>query len=72
MTRTREEHLAWCKERALEYVDRGELRDAVASMGSDLSKHPETKQSSTLMLLGIHCVLNGDVAGTRRWIEGFR
>jgi len=29
--RTREEHLEWCKERALEYADRGELADAVAS-----------------------------------------
>lgn len=27
---TRDEHLAWCKERALRYADRGELADAVA------------------------------------------
>jgi hypothetical protein len=68
----RAEHLAWCKARALEYLDRGELHNAVASMGSDLSKHPETKQSSSaLMLLGMRYVMEYDVAGVRRWIEGF-
>jgi hypothetical protein len=52
---TRQEHLEWAKERALEYVDRArkeatrqnwagvrkELADAYASMGSDLGKHPD-------------------------------
>jgi hypothetical protein len=42
MTVTRDEHLAWCKKRALEYVDAGDLTNAVASMGSDLKKHPDT------------------------------
>lgn len=36
---TRSEHFAWAKQRALEYVDAGDLRSAVASMGSDLQKH---------------------------------
>ena len=31
----RDEHLEWCKERAREYLDAGELSNAVASMGSD-------------------------------------
>jgi hypothetical protein len=34
---TREEHLAWAKTRALEYANRGDLVNAVASMGSDLA-----------------------------------
>jgi len=38
----RQEHLEWCKERALEYVDINDLQQALASMMSDLSKHPET------------------------------
>jgi hypothetical protein len=33
---TRDEHLAWCKRRALGYVDAGDLTHAVASMASDL------------------------------------
>jgi hypothetical protein len=36
----RDEHLAWCKKRALEYWRAGDLANAVASMGSDLDKHP--------------------------------
>ena len=70
---TRDEHLAWCKERALEYVDRRELGDAVASMSSDMMKHPETKDSAlVLMELAILHITQGDVEGVRRWIEGFR
>lgn len=33
----RAEHLAWAKARALEYVARGELANAIASMASDLN-----------------------------------
>ena len=43
MAETRDEHLAWCKQRALEYADRGDTTNAVASMMSDLGKHPETE-----------------------------
>ena len=35
---TRAEHLAWCKKRALEYVDAGDLLQAYTSMASDLGK----------------------------------
>lgn len=40
---TRGEHLAWCKSRALEYAETGDLNNAIASMVSDLQKHFETK-----------------------------
>lgn len=33
---SRAEHLAWCKQRALEYADRGDIAGALASMGSGL------------------------------------
>lgn len=39
---TREEHLAWCKQRALEYVELGDYNQALTSMMSDLGKHPGT------------------------------
>lgn len=38
---TRDELLAWAKQRALEYCDEGEINSALASMLSDLHKHPE-------------------------------
>jgi hypothetical protein len=70
---TREEHLVWCKARALEYLDRGDLVSAVASMQSDLGKHSETAISNPyLQMLAIRYVRDGDAAGVRRWIEGFR
>ena len=68
---TRQEHLAWSKARALEYLDAGELADAVASMGSDLNKHPETVCNPFLMGIGMKAVIDNDAAGVRRWIEGF-
>jgi hypothetical protein len=70
--RTREEHLEWCKQRAREYLDAGELANAVASMGSDLEKHPETRFSPTLVAVGMLYVMDGDRQAVRRWVEGFR
>jgi len=40
---SRADHLAWCKERALEYVEIGDNAQAFASLVSDLAKHPDTK-----------------------------
>jgi hypothetical protein len=71
---TREEHLAWCKDRALEYVNAGDITNAVASMGSDLNKHPETRDHSGIML-GLMLRMSGNLSDpqeARQWIEGFR
>jgi hypothetical protein len=70
---TREQHLAWCKTRAHEYLDRGDLQNAVTSMLSDLSKHPETKTSASGVLgqLGMMTIMQNDLAGARRFIDGF-
>lgn len=70
---TRDEHLRWCKQRALEYLDRGELQDAVSSMLSDLNKHPDTRGiGEKLAPLAMLYLTNGDATGVRRFIEGFR
>jgi hypothetical protein len=71
---TRAEHISWCKQRALEYVERNELSDAVASMLSDLRKHPETENhiGGTLgvgMMMIPGWIRNrGEVT---KWIDGF-
>jgi hypothetical protein len=72
MKMTREEHLAWCKQRALEYLNKGDVKNAIASMGSDLGKHPETAANVHLMSLGMLYVMQRDIHGAKRWIEGFR
>jgi sulfite exporter TauE/SafE len=70
---TRAEHLAWCKQRALAYVDAGDLTNAFASMGSDLNKHPET-QGHAGIELGMMLIVSGHLstqAEMRKFIEGF-
>ena len=48
---TRAEHLQWAKDRALEYADRGDMTNAIASMCSDLRKHPELENHAGAQLL---------------------
>ena len=72
-TVTRANHLAWAKERALEYVDRGDIAGAMASMGSDLDKHPETAGHASIML-GMMLLMGRHLSTpeqARKHIEGF-
>jgi len=71
--KTREEHLEWCKARAREYLNRGKVADAIASMMSDLGKHPEFSGIEAKMApLGLFYAMNNDYDGAKRFIEGFR
>jgi hypothetical protein len=69
---TYDEHLVWCKRRALEYLNEGDVRNAVTSMLSDLNKHKDTPPLSELALVGMLYAINNDAEGVRRFIEGFR
>lgn len=72
-TPSRAAHLQWCKDRALAYVDAGDLHNAVASMASDMRKHPETKNHAGLEIM-IMLLLGGQLdtpAEVRKFIEGF-
>jgi hypothetical protein len=70
--KTRDEHLQWCKDRALEYLDAGDVQNAIASMMSDLRKHEETKSYNQFIeQMGLAVALSGDRVQARRWIEGF-
>ena len=71
---TRAEHLAWCKKRALEYVNTGDYNSAVTSMLSDLGKHPETERSAggILATMGMMELMRGPSRDSiTRYIEGF-
>ncbi|MET9260470.1 hypothetical protein [Amycolatopsis sp. NPDC004079] len=46
----RAEHLAWSKQRALEYVDLGQLETALTSFFSDMSKSPLTAKNEAIGL----------------------
>lgn len=74
--RTRAEHLQFCKDRAMEYVNRGDLLEAVTSMMSDLEKHPDTASTpgGVLGMLGIMAAQqaqSGDREAVVRYIKGF-
>jgi hypothetical protein len=70
---TRAQHLAWCKQRALEYIEQGDAQGAFASMASDLGKHDETAGHIGIHL-GMMQLMGGmlsDRESMRRFIEGF-
>lgn len=73
MTATRQEHLEFCKRRALEYVDTGDIQQAFSSMASDLDKHDELANHPG-KLMGMNLMLIDELstsAAMRKWIEGF-
>ncbi len=71
---TRQEHLDWCKTRAIEEMDySGKPSDAVVSMMSDLRKHPDTSSETlqslcTMMLMGGQIKTRQDAV---KFINGF-
>ena len=70
---TRAEHMAWCKERALQYCDNGNPQEAFASMMSDIRKHPETENHAGIQL-GMMLMMSGKLSSNdevRKFIEGF-
>jgi hypothetical protein len=78
MTWTRQEHLDWCKARALEYVecatDCKSLQLAMTSMASDLNKHPDT-QGHAAVKLGYELLFAGlldNPEDMRTFITGVR
>lgn len=69
----RSQHLAWCKQRAAEYLSAGDVDGAWLSFLSDMQKHDETRDHAALML-GMMQVMGGHLSTVetmRKWIEGF-
>jgi hypothetical protein len=76
---TRDEHLAWAKARALEYVSQDDLTAAVLSMASDLTKwrssEGEAMYDPRLIDVAVETGLLFEIPrgpeAVRRWVEGF-
>lgn len=69
----REEHLQWCKDRALEYVEQNDLTQAFNSFMSDMGKHNETSDHIALPL-GIMLLVGSKLSTQHEmkdWINGF-
>jgi hypothetical protein len=70
---TRQEHLDWCKQIALEYAEKGDTDNAIKSLMSDLAKHEETK-NHVGMELGISLIMIGSLNSRTEvidFIKGF-
>jgi hypothetical protein len=71
--KSREEHLAWAKQRALICVDKGRFSDAVAGLRADLGKGA---MSSDQALRGYKAAMDAALGrgsqALTEWIEGFR
>lgn len=72
---TRQEHLDWCKQRAFEYIEAGDLNGAFSSFASDVTKHHETENiSQTVQMLGFPLLMMGALntpSKMRKHIEGY-
>ncbi len=69
----RTEHLQWCKDRALAYVNDGDITNAIASFQSDMGKHDETRTHAALPLMA-QLMFSGNLSTTNevtKFIEGF-
>jgi len=69
----RQEHLDWCKQRANEYIELGDLQQAFASFVSDMNKHSET-QDHIALELGSMLLISENLSSPhqmREWIDGF-
>lgn len=70
---SREQHLEWCKKRALAYVDQEYPQEALSLMISDLRKHPKTADHPGIAL-ALGRMAFGDLTAkdqVREFIEGF-
>jgi len=71
---TRQEYLEWCKGRALEYANVGELQNALVSISSDLNQHEETENHPGIAL-GLDLFMAGELSTPeqmRKFILGFQ
>lgn len=70
-----EQHLAWCKGRAIFYLRRGEVAGGMAAFAADLTKHHDTNemlQRGTGRSDIMHVSMTNDPAACIRFVEGFR
>lgn len=66
----RDEYVFHCRKEALEYLEKGDLQNAVASMMGNMKRIPGAV-SLVRPIDAIFAVSKGDVATARAYIEGF-
>jgi hypothetical protein len=66
---TRAEWLDFCRQRALTYLETGDIFHTAASFVSDLGKNAETKATVAQLEVLAECAAAGDAPKLRRLIE---
>ena len=68
----RENYLAKAKREAHRYLSAGSVKDAIASILSDLNKRDDTKPAQALVAFGLWVAVQDDHIQAVRFIDGFR
>ena len=68
----RQEYVERSKQRALDYLDQGDVRNAVASFVSSMNDRPDCRLPHHLAALGVLLLMANDALGWRTLIEGVR
>jgi hypothetical protein len=68
----RDKYVERCKQRAFDYLDRGDLQNAVASFVGNMNARPDCQLPHYLATLGVLLLMANDELGWRTLIEGVR
>ena len=68
----RQEYVEQSKQRAFDYLEQGDLRNAVASFVGSMNARPDCRLPHYLAMLGVLLLMANDALGWRTLIEGVR
>ena len=66
---TRQQHIAWVKQRALSFARVGNVEEALASYISDMGKHPEADPGRVVRELAVSLSRAGKLRTSRQMCE---
>jgi hypothetical protein len=68
----RDKYVERCKQRAFDYLDRGDLKNAVSSFVNNMDARPDCELPNHLAALGVVLWMGKDVQGWKALIEDFK
>lgn len=68
----RDKYVERCKQRAFDYLDRGDLKNAVSSFVNSMDARPDCELPHHLAALGVVLWMGKDVQGWKALIEEFK
>ena len=68
----RDKYVERCKQRAFDYLEQGDLRNAVAAFVGSMNARPDCRLPHHLAMLGVLQLMANDALGWRTLIEGIR